>query len=715
MPGIKSLLGLLGILMVVSEITIDARPAHEHNYSTLTKSKRDVLLWKRTAGRSRVSLVARAPKSGKGGPKSLLDAGPNGALGGLPGGLPGKSAELVGLGKEGGAPIGPLGGLPGKEAELGGLGKEGGAPIGPLGKGLLEDILGAALGQGLPGVGPDGVRPPPPPPPPGAGTASPVGTAPPPPPEAVKEEGKDVPKVSSGQDSEGKDGRAGGARSKVVANGEGGAKDAPGVSSGRGSEEKEVKSVTRRLSVKTGKADSRQLATEVLPAVGEGVPPPPPLSEPGIGKLGGKRGKELGAGGKVAREAALTLAQVSQLVDNTMQQMQGANASAADIKKGAEVASKLGAGESFLRQAQLASLSQDPASTQKSLGIIRDNAQLVTQGFEEITKNSEDKGKVKESLEKMGAARKQVLQANKELIQGISPQGAEGRVQNKKSVNELSLNDAGKKSIGEAQKNLAAQSKAVDDQVAIIGKEGTGAAEIAAAAQTALDQELAQQFPREVLASGASDAAAAMNALGSVRDREFPQVIGGLRFIAANSNNTQAVKSALSSVVEGRQLITEANQKLLELSGGAAADAKNGAANNEGAKDKQNQGKEAEEKNGKENKIQKEQLDKKNEQQVKENEQRDKKKEKQQGEKADQGKKEGEKVEKKETEGEPTVKKENKEDPTVKKDNEGAQEAETKKEGEQPAKKETEVATSQESEDKPSEAKKDEDQDKAQV
>ena len=84
--------------------------------------------------------------------------------------------------------------------------------------------------------------------------------------------------------------------------------------------------------------------------------------------------------------------------------------------------------------------------------------------------------------------RKQVLLANKELLLGLSPQGAEGRVQIKKSVNELSLNDAGKKSIGEAQKNLAAQSKAVDDQIAIIGKEGTGAAEIAAAAQKALDQ-----------------------------------------------------------------------------------------------------------------------------------------------------------------------------------------------------------------------------------
>ncbi|KAH9446476.1 hypothetical protein Pst134EA_030394 [Puccinia striiformis f. sp. tritici] len=112
--------------------------------------------------------------------------------------------------------------------------------------------------------------------------------------------------------------------------------------------------------------------------------------------------------------------------------------------------------------------------------------------------------------------------------------------------------------------------QAVDDQIAIIGKQGTSAAEIQKAANKALEEGSAQHFSREVLASGSSNASAAMQALGLVRDHEFPQVVAGLRFIAANSNNTEAVKSAVASVTEGRKFITEANQKLIELSGGAA-------------------------------------------------------------------------------------------------------------------------------------------------
>jgi hypothetical protein len=55
-------------------------------------------------------------------------------------------------------------------------------------------------------------------------------------------------------------------------------------------------------------------------------------------------------------------------------------------------------------------------------------------------------------------------------------------------LNTLAINDEGRKTIEEAQRNLAAQSKEVDDQIAILGKEGTGAAEIAAAATKAIEQ-----------------------------------------------------------------------------------------------------------------------------------------------------------------------------------------------------------------------------------
>jgi hypothetical protein len=53
----------------------------------------------------------------------------------------------------------------------------------------------------------------------------------------------------------------------------------------------------------------------------QGEFPPPPTPEFGFGKAG-KGGKELGGGGKIVREAALTLAQASRLMDNIMLQMQ---------------------------------------------------------------------------------------------------------------------------------------------------------------------------------------------------------------------------------------------------------------------------------------------------------------------------------------------------------------------------------------------------------
>ncbi|PLW45891.1 hypothetical protein PCASD_08640 [Puccinia coronata f. sp. avenae] len=576
MLGIKSLIGLLGFSMLASEITVGASPTYVLNLSTLTKSKRDLLLSRGAPIESRPSLVARAPKGGKGGPKSFIAE-----AGGAPGGVGG----LEGLG-------GP-GGLGAKEAKLGGLEGFGGvrpppeAFGGPVGKGLLGDILGVAPGA-------DGL--PPPPPAELFGGAGALGSPPgkegkggkgkgllgdilgvgPPPPGLA---GVPPPPLLL----EGEAGKSIGGDGKLVRE----------ISSGQGVRGREIRAGGRQFV--SGRTGTRELATEAppptLPPFVQGEFPPPPTPEFGFGKAG-KGGKELGGGGKIVREAALTLAQASRLMDNIMLQMQDTNTSPDDVKRGAELASKLGSGESFLRQV-LASISQDPTATQKSLGIIRENAPLVIQGFEEIAKNSGDKGRVKETLEKMGAARKQVLLANNEMIQGLS-RGTQSlqRVQSTQSrdgqtqLNTLAINDEGRKTIEEAQRNLAAQSKEVDDQIAILGKEGTGAAEIAAAATKAIEQELAQNFPREVLVSGASNAAAAMQALANVRDREFPQVVAGLRFIAASGNNTQAVKTVVPFVVEGRRLIAEANQRLLELSEGAAAEIKQ---NNRVANDNGNQ------------------------------------------------------------------------------------------------------------------------------
>ncbi|WAR63498.1 hypothetical protein PtB15_17B98 [Puccinia triticina] len=285
----------------------------------------------------------------------------------------------------------------------------------------------------------------------------------------------------------------------------------------------------------------------------------PEVSSGKEGKAGKGEG-ELG-GGRLVREAAITLAQANRLIENSMQFMQSSTANSTDIKKAAELAVKLGNAEDFLREV-LASASQDPASAQKSLGIIRDNGQVLT------------------------------LQRQLNLA---------GKANEKVAENKFVNDGAQKKSIEEAQKNPASQSKTVDDQIAIIAKEGTDATAIAAAAQKALEGESAQHFSREVLASGAKNPAEAMQALGSVRDHQFNQVVAGLRSIAANSKNAEAVKTAVSVVNQGRKFIVAANEKLIELSGGTAAEV-NVKDNNKAAEEKTKVGAEAAKQN-KDNKL----------------------------------------------------------------------------------------------------------------
>ncbi|EFP88264.1 hypothetical protein PGTUg99_032243 [Puccinia graminis f. sp. tritici] len=842
MPGIKFLIGLLGIFMAVSEFTVDASPLNIPNLSTMTKSKRDLLLARRRVEGSRHSLFSRSPTHGKG---NLLN-------------------KLLDVGLQGPPPLG------GKEGKIGKEGKGGG---------LLGEILG--LVPGKEGVGPPellggpppppdllGGPPPPPellggaaPPPPGGKEAGKAGLPPPPPPEALArnttqraEAGRGgPPEVSSGRGAEaaklsgvklgeanpgltakGKEGKAGkadlipevssgqlevssgrGAEAAKLSGvklgeanpgqaskgkeGKAGKEDpvpevSSGqleVSSGRGAEAAKLSGVklgevnpgptTRGKEGKAGKEDpvpevsSGQLevssgrgaeAAKLSGAkLGEVNPGPTPRGKEGKagkedpipegsraqsliageegaiglpGNLGkaGKAGKGEGGGTRLVRDAAITLAQASKLIDNSMQLMQSSSINATDLKSAAEQGAKIANGEDFLREV-LASASKDPAAAQKSLGIIRDNAQLVTQGFDDIAKNSEDKAKVKEGLEKMGAARKQVILANTELIQDVSRDsrgtrgGAEQRQLNKavKTTEKPAENKANeatqKKSAEEAQKNLALQSKAVDDQLAIIAKQDSGAAEIATAAQKALEQESAQHFHREVLASVANNPAAAMQALGNVRDHEFNQVVAGLRSIAANSQNSEAVKNAMSVVTQGRKFIVAANQKLIELSGGSAAEANvkdNKAADEKSAKvAEKKEDKVSKEKDNQEAKLNQEQVatqeKKENKEEVNKNgnEAEKKKKEEEQVEKKKKDEEEGKKKkeeeqeEKKKKQEEEGKKRTEEEEAKVKEEEDGQKKAENKDaEGKADEKQEKAKKTTQEQQSKEQDAKKEE-------
>lgn len=284
---------------------------------------------------------------------------------------------------------------------------------------------------------------------------------------------------------------------------------------------------------------------------------------------------------KVVRQAGLELAKATKNVDNAVLIIQNPASTPEAIQKAAEDAIKNEEAEDFPREA-LASASRDPAAAQASLAIIRDKGPIVVGAFQEIAKNPGDKAKVQEELGKITIARLQVVPANFDLIGG-SKQG------NRRLISKISISpsqtaigskisdEAQKKVVEEAQKNLASQTKIVDEQVAVIEKQGAKPEEIEEAAKKALVQEAGEEFAREVLASAASDAKAAMEALAAVRDHGPNQVVAGFKAIAANSKDPAAVKKGLESVITGRKSVVPANLKLIELSGGAASGNQAGA------------------------------------------------------------------------------------------------------------------------------------------
>ncbi|POW19980.1 hypothetical protein PSHT_04161 [Puccinia striiformis] len=246
MPGIKSLIAVLGTLVIVSNFNVDASPLHVPNLSTLTKTKRDSFLLDTGTGLPGED-VGPAGKEGPGGKE--------GKIGGLLG-------DILGLGKEGGAaglPTPPLPELLGKVAGL--------APPPP------PELLGKVAGLApppppLPGVPPPtaGTLPPPPagtlPPPPAGTLPSPPGVTPPPT-VALGEQAKGKAAVKAEPETKGKDGRAGkegGAGEKL------GDKEAlPEVASGKSAE---VVKVDAKEEEKNDKPD---LPPKVNGAVGAGA------------------------------------------------------------------------------------------------------------------------------------------------------------------------------------------------------------------------------------------------------------------------------------------------------------------------------------------------------------------------------------------------------------------------------------------------------------
>ncbi|PLW45890.1 hypothetical protein PCASD_08641 [Puccinia coronata f. sp. avenae] len=262
-------------------------------------------------------------------------------------------------------------------------------------------------------------------------------------------------------------------------------------------------------------------------------------------------------------------------VDNAVLIIQNPNTTQEDVKRAAEEALKNEEAEDFPRQA-LASASSDPEAAQGALAVFRDKGPEVIGAFKAIASNPGDKQKVRDELTKIALNRLQIVPANLALMGGITGGNRQLVTRfpigpSQQAVGTKITDPAQRKVVEEHQKALATQTKIVDEQVAIIQKQGAKPEEIEEAAKKALVQEAGEEFARVVLASAGSDAKAAMAALAEVRDNGPSKVIHGLTEIAKNSKDAANVKRNIDLVVQGRKHVVPANLKLIELSGGAAA------------------------------------------------------------------------------------------------------------------------------------------------
>ncbi|PLW20374.1 hypothetical protein PCANC_12800 [Puccinia coronata f. sp. avenae] len=275
------------------------------------------------------------------------------------------------------------------------------------------------------------------------------------------------------------------------------------------------------------------------------------------------------------QNAANVLFTATANVDNAVLIIQNPNATQEDVKRAAEEALKNEEAEDFPRQA-LASASSDPEAAQGALAVFRDKGPEVIGAFKAIASNPGDKQKVRDELTKIALNRLQIVPANLALMGGITGGNRQLVTRfpigpSQQDVGTKITDPAQRKVVEEHQKALATQTKIVDEQVAIIQKQGAKPEEIEEAAKKALVQEAGEEFARVVLASAGSDAKAAMAALAEVRDNGPSKVIHGLTEIAKNSKDAANVKKNIDLVVQGRKHVVPANLKLIELSGGAAA------------------------------------------------------------------------------------------------------------------------------------------------
>ncbi|KNZ48246.1 hypothetical protein VP01_57g6 [Puccinia sorghi] len=116
--------------------------------------------------------------------------------------------------------------------------------------------------------------------------------------------------------------------------------------------------------------------------------------------------------------------------------------------------------------------------------------------------------------------------------------------------------------VAEAAKALALATKNVDDIVMILQNPNSSADQVQKAAQAALVNEANEDFPREALASAASNTTEAQGALAIIRD-QGPTVVSAFKEIEKNPGDKKNVEDSLKRILLARLQVVAANNGLI--------------------------------------------------------------------------------------------------------------------------------------------------------
>ncbi|CAH7688261.1 expressed protein [Phakopsora pachyrhizi] len=258
-------------------------------------------------------------------------------------------------------------------------------------------------------------------------------------------------------------------------------------------------------------------------------------------------------------EASAAIDLALKTFDEDLNVIQNPSSTSAQIKKAATDAILNEETKNFPREL-LAGASGNPESAQISLGIIRDSTPPMLEGLKKIANGAQDSAQVLEGLQEVMQNHQRNLQANKQLMLGVSSSFGSSAPKN-----QIFLDENHQKFIDETRNQLSNSIALVEDTLAKIQSPSSRPDEIKQAALKAFNFIKDEDFTRQILASAADDPKAAMEALSRMKFHGPDEMMTGLDMIASKPEDSEFVKKNVEMVLRGFFSTRPVNQKLLDL------------------------------------------------------------------------------------------------------------------------------------------------------